>query len=193
MKKIVLIGLIVISVFLMLFIALAGVRIGNFELPSIQQLADKNYQIDSKIAETNKLTNDYYLGKDSELNSESRKLVEAKEEFAKLTENTSSKEIANAMTEKTYQIDFLYTQLGTHATDAGVYTEFTEVEGDIEGVTDINFVVEGTYVGITNFIEAIEKDSKLNYTIKNFKIVNKEEDGSVQRATFTVKNVKITY
>ena len=93
MKKVVLIGIIIFAIFLMLFIGLAGVKIGNFELPSIKQLADKNYQIDAKIAETNKLTTDYYLGKDSELNSESKKMAEAKEEFMKLTANTSEKEI----------------------------------------------------------------------------------------------------
>ena len=52
----------------------------------------------------------------------------------------------------------------------------------------INMIIDG-YVGIINYIEALENDSELSFRIENFKMISASD--SKVTATFTVNNIAI--
>jgi len=189
MKKILLSVLIVLLLLLVIFMAKDGIKIGDFQIMSVSQISDKNLLIDSKIEEANRLISVEYPKKNEELKNESQKMINAKELYLKETANSTEEEILKATMQETYELDFLFTRIGNHVKEEGVYAEMAVVTGDSNEVNDINFTVDGTYIGITNFIYAIENDTKLNYRIKNFKLLSKS--GDTLRATFVVKNVRI--
>ena len=118
-------------------------------------------------------------------------MLNAKDKYLKLTASSTETEILKATMQEVYQIDFLYTTVGNHAKSKSVWTEMKIVPGDYDGVKDIKFTVEGSYVGITDFIYEIENNSKLNFRIKEFKLLPKDNTGNVLRATFVVKNLRI--
>ena len=103
----------------------------------------------------------------------------------------SDEEILKAMQDESYSIEFLWTKIGNHATSQGVNLKFEIVSSTTgaNNVNDINFTVQGTYIGITNFIYAIENDEELNFRIQNFKLL--PHDGNVLQGTFTVRNISI--
>ena len=191
MRRILLCIAIIVLSLLIICIATIGVQIGDFQILSIKQITEKNSEIDIKIAELNKIIAIDYPEKNQALKDESKGMLAAKEEYLKLTANSSEAEILKATMQEGYQIDFLYTRIGNHAKSKGVWTEMKIVQGDYEGVKDIRFTVEGSYVGITDFIYEIENDTKLNYRIKEFKLVPKDSIGNILKATFVTKNIRI--
>ena len=54
--------------------------------------------------------------------------------------------------------------------------------------SDIAFTATGKYVGIIDFISALEDDSELNFKIDNFKMI---PDGENLQATFDVNGIRI--
>ena len=55
---------------------------------------------------------------------------------------------------------------------------------------DLNFVVTGAYVPITDFISSIENDQSLGFRIENFKLIPSDNNNSLQ-GSFTVRDVAI--
>lgn len=191
MRKILLSVAIVFILLIVILLAFVGTGIGSFRILSIGQMIQKNSEIDVKISEANRLISIDYPEKSQDLKDENNLRKEAKDEYLKLTANSSETEILKATMQEGYQIDFLYTRIGNHAKSKGVWTEMKIITGDYEGVKDINFTVEGSYVGITDFIYEIENDTKLNFRINEFKLVPKDDKGNVLRATFVTKNIRI--
>lgn len=191
MREIILSIIVIVLLFVIIWIPIGGFQIGDFKILSIKEMIDKNSQIDVKIAETNKLISIDYPEKNQALKDESQGMLEAKEQYLKLTANSSETEILKATMQEGYQIDFLYTTVGNHAKSKSVWTEMKILPGDYDGVKDIRFSVEGSYVGITDFIYEIENDTKLNFRIKEFKLLPKDTTGNLLRATFVTKNIRI--
>ncbi len=191
MRRILLCIIIFILLLLTALMLIGGIKIGNFQILSINQMIEKNSQIDMKIAETNKMISIDYPEKNQALKEKSEEMLNAKDQYLKLTASSTETEILKATMQEGYQIDFLYTTVGNHAKSKSVWTEMKIVPGDYDGVKDIKFTVEGSYVGITDFIYEIENNSKLNFRIKEFKLLPKDNTGNVLRATFVVKNLRI--
>lgn len=192
MRKI-LIGIIVILLIVLGVMAVTkGINIGILEVASIQQLSEKNDTIDSKIEEINTLIDTEYPKKLTELNTASKKMQDAKEEYLKYSTISTSDEILSAMQGKVYKIEFLWTKLGQHVRNEGVVLDFKIVDSSIgeSKASDLEFTVTGTYSRITNFIFALENDADLDFRIDNFKLLPGSSDVMLT-ATFTVRNVVI--
>lgn len=192
MRKI-LIGIIVLLLIVLGVMSVTkGINIGNLEVSSIQQLSERNDAIDSKIEEINTLIDTEYPKKLTELNTASKKMQDAKEEYLKYSTMSSSDEILKAMQGKIYKIEFLWTSLGQHVRNEGVVLDFKIVDSSIgeSKASDLEFTVTGTYSRITNFVYAIENDEDLDFRIDNFKLLPGSSDVMLV-ATFTVRNVVI--
>ena len=191
MRKVLIIFIIVLLFALGYVVTFEGIEMGNFKIWSIKQLADSSKNIDSKIEEINSLIDVQYPKKISDLKTASNNMKTAKEEYLSYTNLSSDAEILKAMQEESYSIEFLWTKIGNHATSQGVNLKFEITSSSVgsNNVNDINFTVQGTYIGITNFIYAIENDEELNFRIQNFKLLPYEED--VLQGTFTVRNIAI--
>ena len=58
-------------------------------------------------------------------------------------------------------------------------------------IKNLAFTVTGKYVGIIDFISALENDNELDFVINSFKMIPSEENDGNLKATFNVNGVKI--
>ena len=188
---------ILIIIIIILFIALGyvsivnGIQIGKIQILSIKQIEGKSQELKTKIEQVNTLIDVDYPKKIAELKTASNNLKSAKTTYLEYTNLSTDKQILEAMQQKSYTIEFLWTKLGTHARKEGVLLTFEIVSSSLgaNNVNDIRFTVNGSYIAITNFIYAIENDTDLNFRIQNFKLLPYQEE--ILQGTFIVKSIGI--
>jgi hypothetical protein len=174
-----LIVLLVIMAYLMIF---KGLELGDFKVLSASQIVEENDRLTKEISDTEVLMNSEYPTKTEELDTSVSKLLTAKDEYLELASVSTKSELSKASTVETYTVEFLWTRLGRHATAEGVNLNYTPSGNSID------FTVVGEYIPILSFIATIENDSKLGFTIENFKLV---PSGENLQASFTTRNVNI--
>ena len=104
---------------------------------------------------------------------------------------SESGDVETASQLSNYNLDFLWTQIGTHATSEGVNIDMALTQGTGgQNVYNINFTAVGSYVGISEFIRDIEDDSDLAFKIEEFSMTAGESTSQL-RATFVCKNIPI--
>ena len=191
MKKLLLTVLVILLAVLTYYAFAKGITLGDFKILSVTQIKEKNNDLDSKIEEVNKLIDTEYPSKMNNLKTASSKMSQAKKQYLDLTNISTNDQILKATLEESYTIELLWTKIGLHARKKGVNIKMEVVSSDTgtTGLNDLRFTVDGTYLSIINFIEALENDSVLNFRIKNFKLL--PNSGSILQATFTVKNIAI--
>lgn len=190
MKKVLISILIVLLVVLAYFAIFNGLSFGNVKILSVGEISKANDELTANIEQAKSLLQKDYPSKKEELSTSVATLLEKKEEYFKLAKISSDKEISKANTEEKYLIEFLWTRIGRHATSKGVNLWLdvkTSDSGDSE-LKNLSITAKGYYVGIIDFVSALENDSKLNFKIDNFKIV---QEGELLSATFTVRNIRI--
>ena len=186
MRKILFILLIVLLLIASGFLIVKGWDIGNINIWGVKQIREENDTIDSKNAQLSTLASTTYANAISGLGISADTLTSTKKEYedqAALVPNSKS----YMQTEK-YEIEFLYTKLDGHAHDKNVDMKLETVTSATAGLYDINFTVAGKYAGVTDFIYAVEEDSKLGFKIEDFHM--NAIEGGVQ-ATFTCKEIGI--
>jgi len=191
MRKILLILIIVLLIGLGYASLANGIQISKLQILSIEQIGEQNTNLINKIEEVNNLINISYPKKYSDLKTASTTLQNARTEYFKYTNLSSDEEIINAMQEKSYAIEFLWTRIGNHATAEGVNLklEIASSSTGANNANDLNFTLNGSYIAITNFIYAIENDTELNFRIYNFKLLPYQDN--ILQGTFTVRNIGI--
>lgn len=188
---------VLISVIIVLFIALGyvslmnGIQIGDFQILSMKQIEEKSQELKAKIEGVNTLIDVDYPKKIADLKTAAQKMEDARNEYLKYTNLSTDSQILEAMEEKSYTIEFLWTKLGTHARTEGINLTF-EIVSSSTGASDVNdikFTVNGSYIAITNYIYAIENDTDLNFRIENFKLLPHKDE--ILQGTFNVRNIAI--
>lgn len=190
MRKLLLIILIILLCVLGYFAIFSGISIGNFQILSISQIRDKNNNLEETISQIETERESTFPAKMAELSEATDKMMAEKKDYLDKVSTSTETELKEANQSESYEIEFLWTRIGNHATSEGVKLKLDIVSGDTGDVDvhNLNFTVTGHYIAIINFISAIENDSKLGFRIENFKMVPGGEDLT---ATFTAKNVKI--
>ena len=207
MKKILITIIGVILLILIFVCALKGINIGKIQILSITGLRDKSNSLDQKIEEANiEINQNYAKTVDSTRNAEKR-LETAKTEYEnKVAQLSANPELGITQIEK-YKIEYLWGIIGNYAKKENLKVDMNIEETSISDTYNINFSLNGDYVGITNFLYSIENDDELNYKINNFKIepstvetqTTKSENSTVKtdvqklKATFTVPNIIINF
>ena len=105
-----------------------------------------------------------------------------------------------------YKIEYLWNKIGNYAKKEGVALDLDVQKTTIDETYNVNFSLEGNYVGVTDFIYDIENDDELNYKVKNFKMeptvktitsssgkTTTTIDTVILKATFTVENIIINF
>lgn len=187
--------LIVIIVLLLVFgyVALAkGIQIGGLHISSIMQIEEHSKQLEGKTEELNSLIDIEYPSKMTQLKEASNKMQDTKKQYLDETNLSSDEEIQNALQVESYDIERLWAKVGGHAKAEGVNLKLVLNSSSSGGTDtkDLSFTVDGSYIGITNFVYAIEDDEELDFRIYNFKLVPRESD--ILQGTFEVKDVRIT-
>lgn len=197
MKKFVTILLIVALGILIFYSVKEGIEVGEWmTIYSVSQISSKNAELDALIEEIEKLSNTTYKEKQNELSGLTKSLLSEKEKYLNLANLSSDGEIQDATKEESYSIDYLWTRIGNHATQEGVNLKMEKQSSGIEGLSNLNFTIKGSYVAIINFISAIEKDDQLNFRIENFNVTATETStssavSSKLQGSFVVRNISI--
>ncbi len=190
MRKILIIILDIALIALVGYIAIEGISIGNQEVFGFEQLKQESESLDNSLEEVSQLINRDYPKAINDLETAEKNLQTQKESYNDLvvisTDNiTTSSQYGN------YELEYLWTIIGRHATSEGVELKM-EIVNNTTSVSsqmyDLKFTVTGDYVSITNFIELIENDTALGFKIEEFKLL---PSGDNLIATFTCKEISI--
>lgn len=194
MKKILILFLGIILTISLVIVLVKGVTVGNLKILSIRQIMDESEKLDDKIEKASTLSNIDYPNSISKLNDSNKNLIVKKEDYADLVSLSSEEDIESATEIETYDIDFLWTKIGRHATGDGLSLGI-EVVNSFEGYTDkynLNFTCQGPYISVSEFIRDIENDSSLSFKIENFSLIPAgAENENKLTAKFSVKNIGI--
>ena len=191
MKKILISILIVLVLTLTIFTIFKGLEIGTFKILGISQIKEKNQELDKIVTDATKLATSTFPSKINEVNTSMKKFQEKKQEYEDMVAVSDSGDVNAANHLSNYNLDFLWTRIGTHSTNKGVNIDMALTQGTGgNNVYNINFTAEGRYSGIAEFIRAVEDDSDLGFKIEEFSMKAGESTESL-RATFVCKNIPI--
>lgn len=191
MKKLLIFTLIALVLALMIFTIINGLEIGGLRIWGIRTIQEKNLALDETLTEATKLAKSTFPGKVSEVNTSMKELEEQKSTYEDMVAVSNTDDVQTASQLTNYTLDFLWTEIGTHATSEGVNIDISLTAGTGgQNVYDLNFTVVGSYVGISEFIRDIENDSDLAFKIEQFSMTSGESTSSL-RATFVCKNIPI--
>ena len=195
MRKILLSVLaILLAVMTFLFIK-DGIHIGSLNVPGITQIKELNDQLTVTISDVETEQKNYTAAQEN-LKSTVERLAQSKKAYLDLVTVSSEKNIQEATQTKTYRIEYLWRQVGKHATKNGVNLKM-DVTASTSGSSEyknLSFTVSGKYLPLVLFISDIEEDDSLNFVIDTFnmkKSSSNSDSGPIDVCTFTVKDVKI--
>ena len=190
MKKI-LISLLVILLLALNFVAiLKGINIFGLDILSIGQIKEANDSLDEKIAQATTLASTDFPKTLSGMETDLKKLEEAKKNYEDMVTISTGDQVQLANQYQKYEVEYLWTTIGNHATKEGVVIKIDIVAGSTENNYTLNFTANGSYVGITEFISDIENDSALGFKIENFSMRPGSSTQDLQ-ATFTCRDITI--
>ena len=120
-----------------------------------------------------------------------------KQSYEDMVSVSTDSEVAASLQKQKYTVDKLWTKIGTLATDEGLDARFELKNGSLTPAStetfkyyDINFTVQGSYVGVSLYISDLEDDSELNFKIENFEM-EPINNGESVKATFVTKDIAI--
>lgn len=166
-----------------------GLTIGDFNILSIASIKEGSLELDNAIEELNNLKNVTYKKKVDDLQTTTKNLTTAKQKYLDLASVSTDQEIQEANLEQTYAMEYLWNKVGSYATREGVTLKWDVSSTGVNNKYTLNFTTTGSYVGVINYIYALENDSDLSFRIENFKMVS--GGSSNVTATFTVNNIAI--
>lgn len=192
MRKILLSIIIVLLLVITYFSLFKGIEIGKFKISSIKQIDENSKLLEEKTTEANNYIDIEYPKKREELKQQNDKMQDTKKKYLDETNTSSDTEIQSALERESFDIEKLWTKLGNYAKAEEVNLKL-ELKSSSSGSTDtkdLSFTVNGSYVGITNFIYDIEDDDQLKFRIYNYKMLPYQN--GILQATFIVRDVRIT-
>ncbi len=190
MKKILISVLIVLLIVLAYFTIFRGLSFGQFKILSAKEIVQNNDALMQSISQVKLLLEKDYPAKKQELSESIQDLLDKKEQYFEIAKTSTEGEILKANTEDVFYREYLWTKIGRYATKKGVDMNMSEVSSDIgtEDMKNLNFTVTGYYVGILDFISALESDEELGFKIEDFRMTSGETNLT---ATFVIRNVRI--
>ncbi|MBR3249296.1 MAG: hypothetical protein IKF83_01190 [Clostridia bacterium] len=183
--------LIMLMIFLLgvivIVMMLNSLSVGNLKILGLRDLNAKNKELDSQIQNLSSLSSTGYQKALTDVENSTKQYKTSKEEYDQLAAVSAEGQLSTASQLQKYEIEYLWTRIGTHATKENVVIKMEVSANSTSSATgyyDLNFTVTGGYVAITDFIYDIENDSSLGFKIENFKMTS-------GTATFSCKNISI--
>lgn len=160
----------------------------NTQLAQLEKSSD--YEFAEKKKELSKVIEDYRTSKQDYEQVVSQFSTETAETLLQIQEN-SLKDI--------YDVDFLWTIVGNYATEEGINLKFDVVKNTTSAsslnntstnyvVCDLQFIITGNYINLTDFIYDLEDDDRLNFEINDFDM---QKSGNDLQVTLNVREIKI--
>ncbi len=120
MKKLLILILIALGLALTIFTIISGIHIGGFSVWGIKEIQDENANLEETVTEATKLASSTFPGKVNDLNASMKKLEEEKKSYEDMVAVSDTSDVQTASQLSNYNLDFLWTEIGTHATSNGV-------------------------------------------------------------------------
>lgn len=193
MRKILFLILIVLLLFVSYLVVFKGITVFGGQVLSIQQIKDKNTELDTELEKVSTLTSVDQPKAISDLNNNAKQLIIARDEYNNKILYSSSENIEQAKQTRPYETEYLMTVLGNHAKKNGINLRYELRTATAGGTSeyDIYFTVTGSYVSISEFVGSLENDSSLNFKIENFKLIPNSGNTENLQGTFVVKNINV--
>ena len=194
MRKLLILLLIVILTAGLAITLSSGIQLGNFHIASIEQVINENDNMDKKIEEVDAVIKNDYAAATTSLDSSLRRLQASKQNYQDKITYSTEEEIKAATETERYKIEYLWTKIGLYATKNNVIMQANVTTGDMQVnnkyyLCTISFTAIGEYINISEFIYAIENDTKLGFKIEDFSMTKYSE--TELQATFAIRNVAI--
>lgn len=172
---------------------------------SMTALREQKDEYDGKVAIVESEKEKYTSAKDN-LRIALASFTTAKEQYEQVSKYASSEAQEQAALGDYYDLEYLWTILGTYAVrenvELGLVCTTSSTPSDNEDYiyADLNFTVEGEYRPISDFVEDCEDDEGLEFSISKFKLVPYEpkdaeeelEKANYVVATFVVRDVPLS-
>ena len=151
----------IIGVIILILICVAifrGISIGKVSVYSIKQIKADSEKLDATIAEANTEIDQNYSKSLADIDTSINNLKTAKEEYeTKVSTLTQNPEIGVTQIQK-YKSEYLWVIIGAYATNGNLKIDLEIQETSIQDTYNVKFTLQGSYVGITNFLYNIEND-----------------------------------
>lgn len=194
MRKILIILLILLLCAFCYFSFTKGITVANIDFNSFNKLKDEYQKLDTQIENVNTKSTVDFENKKSALDTAFKELTNLEKSYKEKMQMAMAISEEQIKKVDIYDVDFLWTKLGTYATDDNINMNVDIKENstgktinDDYGLYDFYFTISGEYINITNFIYHLEDDEQLEFSIESFKLV----PGSGLTATFKVTEVPL--
>lgn len=171
MKKILISIIIILLIGLGYTIGVKSLSIGQLKLESVGDIKNASASLDQKFNTSKEISAKTYPKSIEDLDKVVRDLKTAKQQYqTKTLNNPDVQSNLGIIQVEKYNIEYLWTIIGNYATKNGVTLTLDIKSTSAQDVYNLNFSLEGKYIGITDFIYSLEDDSELKFEIKDFKI-----------------------
>lgn len=184
MKKLLISILIILCTVLIGYGVVKGLKTSVMEVKSIDEIDLKKEEYQEQLGVVEDLISETYAQQIQLLESRYTSLIATQKQYQeKLEVSTSS-----------YKIEKLFVKLGNHATSEGIDLKIDVTDSYVGmNMYNLTFQAYGSYIGITDFISAIENDSELGFKIEEFSINSYESLASTNKlfGRFVCKDIMI--
>ncbi len=205
----------ILIIALTVYIIIAGISFAKVN--GYKDISEINQELDINISKINDIKEYKYLSKQRELDTETSKLKETREDYLAKVEAAKLKGAKGSKLQiEVYELDFIWARVGNYATELGLEIKLDVFPGTEEKtLTDfklynLKLSVAGAYTDIVRFIYKIEGDRELSAQLSDFSMKpfsqitptessaeNAEESTTNSTvgliAEFTLKNVPLNH
>lgn len=187
MKKLLISIIIILLLGFCYVVGTKGIKAGALKLDSIKDIQTASENLEGKFDESKEISAKTYPTSIDDLDKVVKELKIAKQQYeAKTAGDPNTNTSLGVIQVDKYNIEYLWTIIGNYATKNGVKLTLDIKSTNTSDVYNLNFKVQGKYVGITDFIYNLEDDDELKFEISDFKISSQNDETKTNTDTNTV-------
>lgn len=192
MRKLLISVLIVILLAVAGYMCYNGITIINYRISGLKEIKKLNENLDEKISVASKLVSTDYPTQISNISKSMKDLKSEKEKYDNMVTISTDEQVQAAAKIEKYEIEYLWTKIGNWAKKEGVTMkiDLKNSSTGTQGLYNLQFTVNGQYIGIADFIYDIENDTSLGFKIEEFKLLP-GKDTNILTGSFVCKDISI--
>ena len=189
MKKLLISIIIILLLGLCYVVGTKGIKAGALKLDSIKDIQAASENLEEKFDESKEISAQTYPTSIDDLDKVVKELKIAKQQYeAKTAGDPDASTSLGVIQVDKYNIEYLWSIIGNYATKNGVKLTLDIKSTNTSDVYNLNFKVQGKYVGITDFIYNLEDDDELKFEINDFKISSQNDETKTKTNTIVQNN-----
>lgn len=203
MRKLLISVLIVILLAVAGYMCYNGITIINYRISGLKEIKKLNENLDERISVASKLVSTDYPTQISNISKSMKDLKSEKEKYDNMVTISTDEQVQAAAKIEKYEIEYLWTKIGNWAKKEGVTMkiDLKNSSTGTQGLYNLQFTVNGQYIGIADFIYDIENDTSLGFKIEEFKLLPGDKieeskllpgkDTNILTGSFVCKDISI--